>query len=175
MRLFPRIPWHAVCWKNSTFLIGTFLLSLTAVPWYFYRYGLDLFQSVLFLVFFIATGLSITLGYHRLFSHMSFKARWPVRLASLLFGAGAFENSAYVWSADHRRHHKFVDHEDDPYNINQGFWHAHIGWVMFKLKPEPPIDNVADLERDSLVMWQHRNYVSIAIVMSFVLPTLLGL
>ncbi|HAM72511.1 MAG TPA: acyl-CoA desaturase [Verrucomicrobiales bacterium] len=172
--MFPRIPWHAVSWKNSSFLIATLLLTLTVVPWYLWTHGLSLFQGLLFVGFFIATGLSITLGYHRLFSHMSFKASWPVRFGTLFFGAGAFENSAYVWSADHRRHHKYVDHEDDPYNINRGFFHAHMGWVMFKLAPEPPIDNVPDLEKDSLVMWQHRNYVSIAIFASFILPALIG-
>ncbi len=173
-RLFPRIPWQHVCWKNSIFLISTLVLSLTAVPLYLWHFGLSWFQTSLFLTFFIATGLSITLGYHRLFSHMTFKASWPVRLLTLLFGAAAFENSALCWSADHRRHHKFVDHDDDPYNISLGFLHAHMGWIMFKLKPEPPWDNVPDLERDRLVMWQNRWYVTTAISMSFILPLAIG-
>ena len=173
-KLFPRIPWHAVSWKNSAFLMSTLALSITVVPWFFLHHGLSLFQVLLFGFFFIATGLSITLGYHRLFSHLSFKASWPVRFFTLCFGAAAFENSALIWSADHRLHHKFVDHDDDPYNINQGFWHAHIGWIMFKLKPQPPYSNVSDLERDPLVIWQDRNYVSIALSVSFLIPALIG-
>ncbi|MBL9170265.1 MAG: fatty acid desaturase [Verrucomicrobiales bacterium] len=171
--MFPRIPWKDVCWTNSTFLISTLVLTLTAVPWYLWRFGLSWFQGILFLLFFIATGLSITLGYHRLFSHFSFRASWPVKLFTLLFGAAAFENSALSWSADHRRHHKFVDDEGDPYNINKGFFHAHMGWIMFKVRTAT-VENVPDLLRDRLVMWQHNNYVSIAVGVSFLLPALIG-
>lgn len=174
MRIFPQIQWQEVCWKNSSFLISTLAITLTAVPWYLWTHGLDLFQASLFFLFFIATGLSITLGYHRLFSHLSFKAKWPVRFLTLIFGAAAFENSALCWAADHRRHHKFVDHDDDPYNISRGFFYAHMGWIMFKVKIQEPFDNAADLQRDRLVMWQHNNYASIALGVSFGLPTLIG-
>ncbi|MEO6875314.1 MAG: fatty acid desaturase [Opitutaceae bacterium] len=128
----------------------------------------------MFLIGCIATGLSITLGYHRLFAHKAFEARWPVRLLTLLFGAAAFENAALAWVSDHRRHHKHVDHQEDPYDISQGFWYAHIGWILFKLDPEAPLDNVADLRKDPLVRFQFNFYVPIAILVGFVLPTLLG-
>jgi len=174
-RFLSNIPWKSVSWLNSSFLIGTLLLTLTVVPAYLWANGLSLFQAALFVFFFIATGLSITLGYHRLFSHLTFRARWPVRLFTLLFGAAAFENSALDWVSDHRRHHKFVDHDDDPYDISKGFFFAHIGWTLFKLRPNTPMDNVADLQRDALVRWQFRYYVPIAIFVSLVLPTLIGL
>lgn len=169
-----RIPTDRINWTNSSFLIGTAIVTCTAVPLYLWNYGVDVFQVAMFLTFFIATGLSITLGYHRLFSHMCFQATWPVRLATLIFGAAAFENCALAWVSDHRRHHKHVDHDDDPYDISKGFWHAHIGWILFKINPEPPWDNVADLRKDPLVMWQDRFYVTIAVTISFIIPALLG-
>lgn len=169
-----RLPSARINWTNSAFLIGTAIVTLTAVPLYLWHFGADAFQITMFLLFFIATGLSITLGYHRLFSHMAFQARWPVRLATLIFGAAAFENSALNWVSDHRRHHKHVDHEDDPYDISQGFWYAHMGWILFKLDPLPPLDNVADLRKDPIVMWQDRFYVTIAVGFGLVLPALLG-
>ncbi len=168
------LPSARINWTNSSFLIGTAIVTCTAVPLYLWHYGVDVFQVSLFLAFFIATGLSITLGYHRLFAHVAFQARWPVRLATLIFGAAAFENCALAWVSDHRRHHKHVDHEEDPYDISKGFWHAHIGWILFKLDPEPPWDNVADLRKDKLVMWQDRFYVTIAVSVGFALPALLG-
>ena len=170
-----RFPFERVNWMTSSFLMGTLFLTLTAVPLYIWRFGLDWFQVALFCGMFIATGFSITVGYHRLFSHITFQASWPVRLFTLLFGAGAFENSVVMWASEHRRHHKYVDHDhDDPYSISKGFWYAHIGWLLFKLKPDPPFDNVADLQRDPLVRLQHRYIHLIAVIVSFVLPTLLG-
>src|SRR6478609_9350501 len=167
-----RIPIKSIHWVNSSFLIGTFLLTITAVPAYIWRYGLDPFLAVLFVVFFISTGISITLGYHRLFSHITFQASWPIRLFILIFGAAAFENSVLMWASEHRRHHKHVDHDDDPYDITKGFFHAHIGWLLFKLLPQPPFDNVNDLKKDPLVMWQHRHIHLLAVIVGFGLPTL---
>lgn len=169
-----RFPTHRIHWKNSSFLIGTFLLSITAVPAYLWHFGLDWFQAALFVFMFAATGLSITLGYHRLFSHRAFSAHWTVRLATLLFGAAAFENSALLWCSDHRRHHKHVDHDEDPYDISKGFFHAHIGWILFKLEPDAPVDNVQDLRKDRLVMWQDRNVIWLGLLCGLLLPTLLG-
>jgi stearoyl-CoA desaturase (delta-9 desaturase) len=105
---------------------------------------------------------------------MSFQALWPVRLMTLIFGAAAFENGALAWVSDHRRHHKNVDHDEDPYDISKGVWYAHIGWILFKLDPEPPLDNVADLRKDPLVIWQDRFYLPLAIGVGFLIPALLG-
>lgn len=159
---------------NSVFLIGTFATTCTAVPLYIWHYGVDWFQVALFLFFLISTGISITLGYHRLFSHLTFKANPLVKLYTLLFGAAAFEGSALAWSADHRRHHKFVDHDDDPYDISRGLFHAHIGWLLFRRGPETPLTWVRDLQQDKLAWWQHQYYVPIAIFMGFGVPAILG-
>ena len=159
---------------NSAFLIGTFLVTCTAVPFYIWQNGLNFFQVALFLFFTFSTGMSITLGYHRLFSHLTFKANPLVKLYTLLFGAAAFEGSALAWSADHRRHHKFVDHDDDPYDISRGLFHAHIGWLLFRRGPETPLTWVRDLQKDRLAWLQHEYYVPIAIFMSFGLPPIIG-
>ncbi len=172
--MFRNIPFARVNWITSSFLIGTFLIALTGVPLYIWKYGIDWFQILLFCVMFAATGFSITLGYHRLFSHLTFQAHWSVRLFTLLFGAAAFENSVLLWCTQHRNHHKHVDHEEDPYSISKGLFHAHIGWLIFKLMPEPPFDNVGDLKRDKLVVFQHRYIHIIAITMGFGFPALLG-
>lgn len=168
------MPLDRINWTTSAFLIGTLALTATAVPLYLYHFGLDWFQVALFFIMFLGCGFSISLGYHRLFAHITFKARWPIRLLTLVFGAGAFENSALMWASEHRRHHKHVDHDDDPYQISKGFFHAHIGWLLFKLKPEPPYDNVGDLQGDKLICWQDRNVHLIAILVSIGPPLVLG-
>ena len=165
--MFRRIPFDKVNWTTSSFLIGTFLLSLTLVPAYIWYFGLDWFQVTLFLVMFCAVGFSITLGYHRLYSHLTFEAHWSIQLFTLIFGAAAFENSVLLWACEHRAHHKHVDHEDDPYNIREGLFQAHIGWLLFKLKTPPPFDNVIDLQKNRLVMWQHRYIHWIGAIVAF--------
>jgi stearoyl-CoA desaturase (Delta-9 desaturase) len=154
--MFPQIPFRRVNWLVSSFLIGTLFLSVTAVPLYLWFFGIDWFQIALFFAMLAACGFSITLGYHRLFSHLTFQAHWIVRFFTVIFGAGAFENSVLLWSCEHRSHHKHVDHDDDPYCITKGLFYAHMGWLMFKLKPLPPFDNVADLKKDPLLVWQDR-------------------
>ena len=167
--IFRRIPTERINWTTSTFLIGTFLLTLTAVPLYLWKFGIDWFQISLFVVMAFATGMSITLGYHRLFSHITFQAAWPVRLFTLIFGAAAFENSALMWCSEHRHHDEL-----DPYAISKGFFWAHIGWLLFKLNSDEPYDNVADLQRDPLVVWQDKYVQWIAVVVSFLFPATLG-
>jgi stearoyl-CoA desaturase (delta-9 desaturase) len=152
---------NRINWPNSIYLITSFTVALIGVPLYLWNYGLDAFQVCLFIFFYYATGMSITLGYHRLFSHKSFKASWPVKLFTLLFGAAAFESSLLIWASDHRNHHKHVDHDEDPYNIKKGFFHAHVGWLLYDV-PHMPLDNVKDLKTDNLVRWQHNHYLKIA-------------
>ena len=172
--IFNRIPTERINWVTSSFLIGTFVLTLTAVPLYLWNFGINWFQVVLFVAMFYATGMSITLGYHRLFSHITFKAKWPVKLFTLLFGAAAFENSVLMWASEHRAHHKHVDHEDDPYAISKGFFFAHIGWLLFKLDSDEGYEGVADLQKDKMVVWQDRYVQWIAVAVGFGFPTLLG-
>jgi stearoyl-CoA desaturase (Delta-9 desaturase) len=168
--MFSQFPFKRVNWLVSSFLISTLFLSLTAVPLYLYFFGIDAFQVVLFFFMLFACGFSITLGYHRLFSHLSFRAHWLVRLFIVVFGAGAFESSVLWWSSEHRNHHKHVDHDDDPYSISRGLFWAHMGWLMFKLRPETDLENVADLKKDPLLLWQHRHINIIAFATAFVFP-----
>ena len=160
-------------WPNTIFILSTTLVALVGVPWYLWVHGMDAMMIGLTLFFYIATGLSITLGYHRLFSHRAFQAKWPVKLGTLAFGAAAFENTALNWAAGHRAHHKHCDHEEDPYNAKEGFFHSHIGWILFE-KCGVDHNYVKDLQQDRLVAWQHRNYVLIGVLVGFVLPAVIG-
>jgi len=71
------------------------------VPLYLWYFGIDWFQFAALAVLLTVTGCSITLGYHRLFSHLTFRASLPVRLFTLIFGAAAFENSVLLPIARH--------------------------------------------------------------------------
>ncbi len=160
-------------WVNTIFLTTTPVVAIVLGAIYFVQNGLQWSQIALAVIFYFATGLSITGGYHRLFSHRAYKANNLVKFLYLIFGAATFQNSALKWSADHRIHHTHVDDEKDPYNINKGFWWAHIGWIFFQEKEVEP-KYPKDLLNDKLVMWQHRNYLWLCVVMGFILPTVIG-
>jgi len=166
-------PCRRINWTASLFLTATLLTALIGTPLYLATFGLAPWLVALFLFYVFATGMSVTLGYHRLFAHRAFTAKWPVRLGTLLFGACAFEDSVLDWSSDHRKHHKHVDGHEDPYNISKGFFWAHMGWIFFKLYPRR-LDNVRDLEKDVFVRWQHRYHRWIAGIVGLLLPSLLG-
>jgi stearoyl-CoA desaturase (delta-9 desaturase) len=161
-------------WLNMTFLLGTLLIALVGTPWYILKYGLGLPEVLTFGVLWLLVGLSVTAGYHRLFSHRTYQAAWPVRLFFLVFGAGALENTVVNWSADHRIHHSHVDEDRDPYNITKGFWWAHIGWIFFK-NPPIPRSVVRDLLEDPLVRWQDKYYVAIGLSVALGIPLVVGL
>jgi stearoyl-CoA desaturase (Delta-9 desaturase) len=157
---------------NAPFLIGTLGLAVVLVPIHMVRsqaLGTELLVSFLL---FAAIGLSITAGYHRLFSHRTYQANGLLKFLLLCFGAAAFQNSALRWSSDHRLHHRYVDTERDPYTIHKGFWHAHWIWVMESTSH--PLQGVADLEKDPLVRWQDRHYFLIGAVVACI-PLAIGL
>jgi len=161
-------------WVSVIFLLGTFLVALVGTPWYIYKVGLGWPETVTFLVLYVVTGVSVTAGYHRLFAHKTYQAAWPVRLFFLVFGGGALENAVIYWAADHRIHHAHVDEERDPYNIQKGFWWAHIVWTFFDNEPAPA-SVVRDLTEDPLVRWQDRYYWLIGVGVAFGIPLVVGL
>ena len=166
-------------WKNID-LVNFLFLSLTPVfaiiLTYIWIQNGDFHwgQILMGIVFYIFTGISITAGYHRLFSHKAYDAHWSVKLFYLLFGAATFQNSVLKWGSDHRRHHNKVDTEEDPYNINEGFFYAHIGWIFLKQNSTIHEKYAQDFLKDKLVMWQHKYYIPIAVSVGLILPTLLG-
>ena len=165
-------------WLNSVFLISTLLVTLIGLPVFCYYFGAQInwwLHGTMFVLMFVASGLSITLGYHRLFAHLSFKAKWPIKFLTAVFGATALENSVLEWCSDHRRHHKHTDEDDDPYNIQRGFLYAHMGWILLRpLGGDWPLTNVNDLKKDPLLRWQHKWWGPIGIFVGFGLPALIG-
>jgi len=154
----------------------TFAMAVIVVPWYGFTYGYHAAAWVCFTLLVGANGMSITCGYHRLFAHSTYEAHPALKLAYLLFGAMALQSSALNWSADHRIHHRYIDDpERDPYCARRGFWFSHIGWMLrHYASGERDPTCTRDLQRDKLVMWQHRYYIPLALAMNLGLPLLLG-
>lgn len=152
------------------------LSALILVPLYGYFYGYDLFEWSMFALLLAFCGMSITAGYHRLWSHKTYRAHPLVRVIYALGGACALQNDVLHWASDHRRHHRHVDDNDrDPYSAGRGFWFSHIGWILRHYPSgKEDFSNVKDLERDPIVRWQHRHYLSLLLFMNIGVPVIIG-
>jgi stearoyl-CoA desaturase (Delta-9 desaturase) len=145
-------------------------------------HAVNLLDVVLALVFYVATGFGIAVGYHRLFTHRSFTSvRWlKILLASA--GSMAVEGSVVGWVATHRRHHVFSDKPGDPHSPHEygpgpgaqvrGFVHAHVGW-LFRSDPTSAQRYAPDLLADADTMIISRLFPIFAVA-SLVAPFLLG-
>jgi len=164
-------------WVNILFLALTPVVAVLGTSWYVYYNGVTWLEIANFFFMFLATGLAITCGYHRYYTHCTHECSKAVQLFYLIFGAAAVENSVVNWASDHRYHHRYVDKDEDPYNILRGGLYAHIGWIFYKdtRQIHQKYQNIPDLTKDPLVLWQDRWYLPIIVLASFALPAYIGL
>jgi stearoyl-CoA desaturase (delta-9 desaturase) len=147
-----------ICWPVFLFIGGYHLFLAIALPFYFMAHTpsgalIGWSAALVFL-----SGLAITSGYHRLYSHSTYKTNPIIEAILLFFGSIATQGSALRWSNDHRLHHAFVDTEKDPYSVKKGLLFAHILWMFFKTDPIDP-KVVADLKRSKMLVFQDKHYV----------------
>lgn len=165
-----------VNWTNTILFTLTPLFAVTLVPLYGFYNGYDRFEWIAFFLLAGFCGMSITAGYHRMWSHKSYKAHPFLRLMYALGGALALQHDVLHWASDHRRHHQHVDDNDrDPYSAGRGFWFSHIGWILRDYPSgKEDFSNVKDLQKDPIVRWQHRHYLKLVLLMNIGLPAFLG-
>ena len=130
-------------WRERLFTgtaVAVPLVGLVMAVGYFWHHGIGWFDLGLAAVLYVVTGLGISLGFHRLVTHRSFRARRGLRIALAVAGSLGAEGSLISWVSHHRRHHVFADREGDPHSpwIVQdgrlrrfkGLFHAHLGWLF---------------------------------------------
>lgn len=155
---------------NVLVFIVTAAIAFIGVPIWAANFGIDWTEVGVAIFLFYFTGMSITAGYHRLWSHKTYDANVVVRVVLAIGGAMALQNSILHWSSDHRIHHRHVDDNDkDPYSAKKGLWFAHIGWMLreYQAKRYSDYSNCKDLQKDKVVMWQHNHYLRIMLVANF--------
>jgi len=166
----------SINWTNMLLFSLTPVFAMILVPLYGYFYGYDLYEWLVFIGLMGFCGMSITAGYHRLWSHKTYKAHPILRAIFAIGGACALQNDVLHWASDHRRHHQHVDNNDlDPYSAKRGFWFSHIGWLLRDYASgAEDFSNVGDLKKDPIVMWQHRHYLGLILITNIALPAILG-
>ena len=167
-------------------LVGIFvalpLLALLAAVPFAWGWGLGWHDVLLAFVFYMVSGLGISAGFHRYFTHSSFKAKRPLRMSLAAAGSLAFEGPVLNWVADHRRHHKYSDREGDPHSpwrfgndwkaLTKGLAFAHVGWI-FEGNRTSQQKFCPDLLADSGIRRISRWFVGYAGISLF-LPALIG-
>jgi stearoyl-CoA desaturase (Delta-9 desaturase) len=139
-------------------------------------------QLAIFGFMYFTTTLGVTIGYHRLFTHSSFKTSRLVTGLLAAFGSMAVEGPVLQWVANHRRHHQFSDEEGDPHSphlhgdgmmeVLKGMWHSHVGWML-----TPSFNGsmryIGDLRKDPLVRRMSKLF-PLWVFVGLALPALLG-
>jgi len=165
----------------TLFIVVPLLAVLLAVP---VAWGgfLGWSDVVLLVVMYMITALGITVGFHRYFTHGSFKASRGLRIALGVAGSYAVEGPVDRWVADHRKHHAFSDKEGDPHSpwrygerprdIARGLFYAHLGW-LFDIEQTSREKYAPDLLADRDIARISRAF-PMFVLGSLLIPTLLG-
>eukprot|EP00090_Calanus_glacialis_P013527 TRINITY_DN22200_c0_g1_i1.p1 TRINITY_DN22200_c0_g1~~TRINITY_DN22200_c0_g1_i1.p1 ORF type:complete len:341 (+),score=53.65 TRINITY_DN22200_c0_g1_i1:43-1023(+) len=142
--------------------------QLPSMAWYSIAYQLGIA---------VISGIGVTGGVHRLWCHRSYKARLPLKVFLALANTIAGQSSIYTWTHIHRTHHKHSDTDADPSNSRRGWFFSHIGCYM--VKPHPAVMKAikttkpTDLDDDPIVAFQHKYYIPLFVVFSFILPSII--
>jgi stearoyl-CoA desaturase (delta-9 desaturase) len=118
---------------------------------------------------YVLTGMGVTVGFHRLFTHRSFKTRPPIRALLAVLGSAAVEGPLIEWVSTHRMHHRFSDRSGDPHSPHvdralgwrgafRGLLHAHVGWIFRATASASPARYAPDLLADPLTRWVDRTF-----------------
>ncbi|CAN5814613.1 acyl-CoA desaturase [soil metagenome] len=175
-------------WASSRVAIAAVVIVpligfVAAVAFAWSRGGITLLDMVLFALFYLLTGFGITVGFHRLFTHQSFRAVPWLRATLGILGCMAVQGPVVNWVADHRKHHRFSDHEGDPHSPNLlddhglfgtlgGLWHAHVGWLFAAGRSEART-YAPDLLKDPVITFIDK-YYGVWMLVSFLLPGVLA-
>jgi stearoyl-CoA desaturase (delta-9 desaturase) len=139
---------------------------------------------ILLVAFYIACGLGITVGFHRLFTHRSFETTQSLRAVFAILGCMAMQGPLTQWVTDHRKHHALSDKEGDPHSPHagvragvarrlRGFWHSHMGWLFSTKGLERGLHYGRDLYEDRLVRLIDRLYL-LWVVLTVGVPFAIG-
>jgi stearoyl-CoA desaturase (Delta-9 desaturase) len=146
------------------------MLALGVAAWQAWERVLHWSDFASFGILYVATGLGVTVGFHRHLTHRAFKAKRSVRALLAVLGSAAIEGPVISWVADHRKHHAFSDRHGDPHSPHvdhgggwrgalRGLAHAHLGWLFIHTQRGARVRYARDLVADPIVSYIDRTFV----------------
>ncbi|QGK68689.1 acyl-CoA desaturase [Allosaccharopolyspora coralli] len=164
------------------FLLIPMTALLAAIPLAWVEGWLGWTDIALMVGFWLISGLGVTVGFHRHFTHGSFKANRFLRGFLAVAGMMSAQGPVITWVADHRRHHAFSDREGDPHSpwlfgtgpaaLMKGFWHSHMGWLLNRDQTNEE-RFAPDLRKDRTLVRLNALF-PLWTVLSFALPAAIG-
>ena len=112
---------------------------------------------------------AITAGYHRYFAHRTFKTSRVFQFVLALLALSSAQQGVLWWASHHRHHHKESDRPEDTHSPKQGFYHAHVGWIMLPKNRVTHMDRVKDFAQYPELRWLDRHDMFIAVAWGFVI------
>jgi len=162
--------------------VGLPMVALAVAVPLVWGWGVNWHDLLLLAVFHTIAVLGITVGFHRHFTHKSFKAKPWLRRLLIISGSLAVQGNVYNWVADHRRHHAYSDREGDPHSpwlygtsplaVAKGFVHAHMGW-FFEREETNHKRFIPDLLADGSIRRAAKAF-PLWVTASLVLPAIIG-
>ena len=126
----------------------------------------------LLLTMYALVAFGVTVGFHRMLTHRSFRPHPVVKFILLVLGSMSIEGPALQWAATHIKHHALSDREGDPHSPVEGFFHAHIGWMFGDDEGDPNV-YCRNLVQDRMVVFVSRTFLLWSIL-AFVIPFAIG-
>lgn len=170
-------------WITTSVLVFYPVLLLGFVGIYLYTYGAGWAELIMAMLGYYVANISVGLGFHRLWSHSSYKTHKWIELILALTTAGTLQGPVLAWASDHQRHHAYADTENDPHtplkfkdNVFKGLFWSHIGWMLVGESSYKHLDR-ATLKRlgsNKILLWQLKYYWQLATAMNTVVPFLIG-
>jgi stearoyl-CoA desaturase (Delta-9 desaturase) len=111
----------------------------------------------------------VTAGYHRYFSHRSYKTSRAFQFVLALFGTLAVQKGVLWWAANHRQHHKYSDQEEDVHSPKRGFWWSHVGWILSPDFDETQFDRIPDMAKYPELRWLNEHFLIPPVTMAVLL------
>ncbi|MBE9009202.1 fatty acid desaturase [Pseudanabaenaceae cyanobacterium LEGE 13415] len=164
----PRPRWNVIAFTLILHLGALLALSPAYFSWS--AVGVALFLH------WLTIGVGISLGFHRLASHRSFKTPKWFEYCLILCGTLAGQGAVIGWVGYHRMHHRFVDRTGDPHDSTQGFWWSHISWLMHTVPMKSELRRFTkDIADDRFYQFCHQHYIALQIVLAVLLYSLGGM
>jgi stearoyl-CoA desaturase (delta-9 desaturase) len=160
-------------------------LLLVLAGWQMWNHELHWRDLAILLVMYVPVGLGVTVGFHRLLTHRSFKTSRPLRGLLSVLGTMAVEGPVISWVADHRKHHAYSDRLGDPHSPHvdhgggwrgalRGLAHAHVGWLFDHSQRASHERFTPDLLNDPVVTFVDRTFILWSLV-GLAIPFALGM